>query len=63
MVRNLRAATEGAPLNDLAAAADTDPETLQKRLDGRDEPTVADLVGVGGFLRINPTEFLKGATT
>lgn len=59
---NMRNATAGTPINILATAADTDPETLTARLEGRDEITVADLIGVGGFLRTHPATFLEGAT-
>lgn len=47
----------------LAQAADIPSDVLEARLDGRDELTIADLVSVGGFLRLQPTLFLKGATS
>lgn len=62
MTRNVRAAAAGTPVAALAQAADTDADTLTARLEGRDELNVADLIGVGGFFRIRPTEFLKGAS-
>ena len=61
MARNCREASAGVPLSTLALAADTDADALAARLDGRDDINVADLIGVGGFLRIDPTDFLKGA--
>lgn len=59
--RMLRAVSLGTPTATLAQAADTDVDTLTARLEGRDELTVADLIGVGGFFRIHPSEFLNGA--
>lgn len=62
LTSNLRTAVAGEPIEALAAAADTNPETLTARLEGRDELTVADLIGVGGYLRSHPATFLEGAT-
>ncbi len=62
VAENVRTAAAGIPIDTLASAADTDPETLTARLEGRDELTVADLIGVGGFLRTHPATFLEGAT-
>lgn len=59
---NVREAVAGIPLDTLASAADTDPDALNARLNGRDELNVADLVGVGGFLHVHPNVFLRGAT-
>lgn len=58
VARNCREAASGVPIATLAQAADTDEDALAARLDGRDEINVADLIGVGGYLRINPTDFL-----
>lgn len=53
----------GVSTSTLAQAADVPSDVLEARLDGRDELTIADLVNVGGFLRLQPTSFLKGATS
>lgn len=53
----------GVSTSTLAQAADVPSDVLEARLDGRDELTIADLVNVGGFLRMQPTRFLKGATS
>lgn len=51
----------GVPTNTLALAADIPSDVLTARLAGREELTISDLVSVGGFLRLQPTSFLKGA--
>lgn len=61
ITRNVREAIAGLPMRELASAADTDQGSLTARLE-RNELNVADLIGVGGFSRIDPNEFLKGAT-
>ncbi|MFF1540445.1 hypothetical protein ACFVWL_10215 [Microbacterium sp. NPDC058269] len=65
VVANMRNAvnTSGVPIPKLAQAADIPSDVLDARLSGRDELTIADLVNVGGFLRLQPNSFLKGATS
>lgn len=50
----------GVEIDTLAEATDVTSTTIRRRLDNRDEWTVADLVRVGGFLRIRPTTFFGG---
>lgn len=60
--RTLRAVSLGTPTATLAQAADTDEAALTARLEGRDDLNVADLIGISGFFRIDPADFLNGAT-
>lgn len=53
----------GVPTPKLAQAADIPGDVLEARLCGRDELTIADLVNVGGFLRLKPTSFMEGASS
>lgn len=58
--RKVRAAVAHIPVADLAHAADADEDALRARLEGHDDLNVADLIGFGGFLRVDPITFLKG---
>lgn len=62
---NVRGAVNaaGVSTSTLAQAADVPSDVLDARMAGLEELTIADLVNVGGFLRSQPTSFLKGATS
>jgi hypothetical protein len=49
-------------LDTLSEAADMDGSVLRSRLLGESGFTVTELARVGGFLRINPAQFLTGVT-
>jgi methylglyoxal synthase len=56
-----RMAATGADGHKVAEAADMTITDLNSRLNGVDEFTVAELVLVGGFLRLTPTQLLTEA--
>lgn len=51
-------AAAGFPISVVAEAADLTSAELQARLDGVAEFNTAELVMVGGFLRIRPSSFM-----
>jgi hypothetical protein len=58
-----RAITDsGVEIDTLAEATDVSSTTIRHRLANREEWTVAELVRVGGFLRIHPATFFGGTT-
>lgn len=63
IIRNIRSTmtVTGATEAKVAEAADMSLADLNARLNGVDEFTVAEIVHVGGFLHLTPTELLTEA--
>lgn len=59
-VREALSASTASPL-DVAEAANVTVPELESRLDGREDFNIAELVRVGGFLRLDPADLLRGA--
>lgn len=60
---NVQAAIDnsGATPAEIAEATDINPSVLEERLANKSPFEIEELVVVGGFLRVSPTQFLGGA--